>query len=132
MEDFAEHFGCVTIPAKSGKPKDKALVKNHVKLTYLNVYAPLRNRLFPLQMIFNLSQLLSGIDSNPSQPKSGNDKVNEHPHLCKYCITERVCETGGLAVGTKVKSVNLPVRSAHKASRSASQRERRYRMSCRA
>ena len=46
MEDFAEHFGCVTIPARSGKPKDKALVENHVKLTYQNVYAPLRNRQF--------------------------------------------------------------------------------------
>jgi len=46
MEDFAEHFGCVTIPARSGKPKDKALVENHVKLTYHNVYAPLRDRRF--------------------------------------------------------------------------------------
>ncbi|MBQ1717820.1 MAG: IS21 family transposase [Bacteroidales bacterium] len=46
LEDFAEHFGCVTIPARSGKPKDKALVENHVKLTYHDVYAPLRNRQF--------------------------------------------------------------------------------------
>lgn len=43
MEDFAEHFGCVTIPARSGRPKDKALVENHVKLTYHDVYAPLRD-----------------------------------------------------------------------------------------
>ena len=46
MEDFAEHFGCVTIPARPGKPKDKALVENHVKLIYHDVYATLRNRQF--------------------------------------------------------------------------------------
>lgn len=56
MEDFAEHFGCVTIPAWSGKPKDKALVENHVKLTYQNVYAPLRNRQF-----FSLEELNAAI-----------------------------------------------------------------------
>ena len=52
LEDFAEHFGCVTIPARSGKPKDKALVENHVKLVYRDVYAPLRNRQF-----FSLDEL---------------------------------------------------------------------------
>lgn len=56
MEDFAEHFGCVTIPARSGKPKDKALVENHVKLTYQNVYAPLRNRQF-----FSIDELNAAI-----------------------------------------------------------------------
>lgn len=53
MENFAEHFGCVTIPASSGKPKDKTLVENHVKLTYQNVYAPLRDRQFFSHEEFN-------------------------------------------------------------------------------
>ena len=56
LEDFAEHFGCVTIPARSGKPKDKALVENHVKLTYQNVYAPLRNHQF-----FSIEELNAAI-----------------------------------------------------------------------
>lgn len=56
MEGFAEHFGCLTIPARSGKPKDKALVENHVKLTCHNVYAPLRNRRF-----FSIGELNAAI-----------------------------------------------------------------------
>ena len=46
MEDFANHYGCVTIPARPGKPKDKPLVEDQVKLTYRRVYAPLRNETF--------------------------------------------------------------------------------------
>jgi len=46
MEQFANHYGCVVIPTRPGKPKDKALVENHVKLTYQRVFAPLRDRQF--------------------------------------------------------------------------------------
>jgi transposase len=44
--DFARHYGTVILPARSRKPKDKALVENAVRLMYLRVYAPLRNRVF--------------------------------------------------------------------------------------
>ena len=46
MEDFANHYGCVTIPARSGHPKDKALVEDQVRIVYRRVYAPLRNEMF--------------------------------------------------------------------------------------
>ena len=46
MEDFANHYGCVTIPARSGHPKDKALVEDQVQIVYRRVYAPLRNEMF--------------------------------------------------------------------------------------
>ena len=46
MEDFANHYGCVTIPARSGHPKDKALVEDQVQIVYRRVYAPLRNKMF--------------------------------------------------------------------------------------
>lgn len=46
MEDFANHYGCVTIPTRAARPKDKSLVEDHVKLTYRRVYAPLRNETF--------------------------------------------------------------------------------------
>lgn len=46
FEDFCNHFGCVSIPARARKPKDKALVEDHVKIVYRRVYAPLRNELF--------------------------------------------------------------------------------------
>jgi transposase len=46
LEDLANHFGIAVIPARSGKPKDKALVENQVKNAYSHIYAPLRNRQF--------------------------------------------------------------------------------------
>lgn len=52
MEHLGNHYGFVTIPARPGKPKDKSLVENQVKLVYNRVYAPLRNRLF-----FSLEEL---------------------------------------------------------------------------
>jgi hypothetical protein len=46
MEDFANHYGFVVIPARAGKPKDKASVENQVKIIYSRVYAKLRNEKF--------------------------------------------------------------------------------------
>lgn len=46
MEDFANHYGTVVVPGRSGKPKDKSLVENQVKMIYTRVFAPLRNRQF--------------------------------------------------------------------------------------
>ncbi len=46
MEDFANHYGCVVIPARSAHPKDKALVENQVRLIYNRVYARLRKQQF--------------------------------------------------------------------------------------
>ncbi len=46
MEDLANHYGAVVIPARPLHPKDKCLVENHVKVIYRRVYAELRNRRF--------------------------------------------------------------------------------------
>ncbi|WP_454060739.1 IS21 family transposase [Elizabethkingia ursingii] len=46
LEDFANHYGCVVIPARPGKPRDKSLVEDQVKLFYNRVSAQLRNRTF--------------------------------------------------------------------------------------
>jgi len=46
MEDFCNHFGCVHIPTRPAKPKDKSLVEDHVKIVYRRVKAVLRNRMF--------------------------------------------------------------------------------------
>ena len=46
MEDFANHYGCVVIPARPGRPKDKASVERSVSAAYRHIYAPLRNRVF--------------------------------------------------------------------------------------
>lgn len=46
LEDFANHYGTTIVPARTYKPKDKALVEDHVKLIYTRVYAKLRNQVF--------------------------------------------------------------------------------------
>lgn len=56
MEDMANHYGCVVIPARPGRPKDKSLVENQVKIVYSRVYAQLRNIKF-----FSLEELNSAI-----------------------------------------------------------------------
>ena len=44
FEDFADHYQTVVLPARVGRPQDKALVENAVRLVYQRIYAPLRNR----------------------------------------------------------------------------------------
>jgi transposase/uncharacterized protein YeaO (DUF488 family) len=56
LEDFANHYGTTVTPARSRKPKDKALVENQVKLIYSRVYAKLRN-----QQFFSISSLNKAI-----------------------------------------------------------------------
>ena len=41
FERFAEHYGIVGFPARSGKPKDKSAVENAVKLTYKDIFTAL-------------------------------------------------------------------------------------------
>lgn len=56
MEDFANHYGTTVIPARAGKPKDKALVENQVRMIYSRVYAKLRHMQF-----FDLNSLNQAI-----------------------------------------------------------------------
>jgi len=44
--DFAEYYRTAVIPARARKPKDKAHVENAVKIIYMRVFAPLRNKTF--------------------------------------------------------------------------------------
>src|SRR5690606_23335326 len=41
--DFANHYQAAILPARSYKPRDKALVEKAVDITYSRVFAPLRN-----------------------------------------------------------------------------------------
>lgn len=46
FEEMAEHYGCVIIPARVRKPKDKAKVESAVLQAERWILAPLRNRTF--------------------------------------------------------------------------------------
>lgn len=54
--DFGLHYETTILPARSKKPRDKALVENAVKNIYTKIYAPLRNKVF-----FSLNELNSAI-----------------------------------------------------------------------
>lgn len=63
MEEFANHYRLVVIPARPAHPKDKAQVENQVHIIYQRVYAQLRNQRF-----FSMEEL----------NKSLMDKTMEH------------------------------------------------------
>ncbi len=54
--DFANHYNTAVLPARSLKPRDKALVEKHVSIVYNRIYAPLRNEVF-----FSLEELNEAI-----------------------------------------------------------------------
>lgn len=78
LEDFANHYGTTVVPARAGKPKDKALVENQVKLIYSRVYAKLRHMVF-----FDLHSLNEAIKEKV--------KVHNQTRMQKkpYCREER-------------------------------------------
>lgn len=44
--DMANHYGMVVLPARAGKPKDKAKVERAVTISYQRIFAPLRKQTF--------------------------------------------------------------------------------------
>lgn len=46
MEDMANHYGAVVLPARPAHPKDKSNVEGLVRLVYMRVFAELRNETF--------------------------------------------------------------------------------------
>ena len=59
LEDFANHYGCVTIPARAFKPKDKANAEGSVCRAYRRIYAPLRHdQFFSLE---DLNEAVAGL-----------------------------------------------------------------------
>jgi transposase len=52
MEDFANHYQIAVVPARAGRPRDKAMVENQVRIIYSRVYAKLRDHQF-----FSLDEL---------------------------------------------------------------------------
>lgn len=45
-DDLARHYNTVILPTRPGKPKDKALVENAVRIVYQRIFAKLRNQTF--------------------------------------------------------------------------------------
>ena len=46
LEDMANHYGTVVVPARPVRPRDKSNVEGNVRLVYMRVFAELRNETF--------------------------------------------------------------------------------------
>jgi transposase len=79
MDDFANHYGCVVVPARAAHPKDKALVENQVRLIYNRVYARLRKRQF-----FCLSSLNQAI--REMIKKHNQTRMQQKPYSREECF----------------------------------------------
>lgn len=55
--DMAIYYGAAVVPARAGKPKDKAKVERGVNIVYQRVFAPLRNKVFGSLHELNLAIL---------------------------------------------------------------------------
>jgi transposase len=53
FEAFADHYGMSVAPARTYKPKDKALVEGAVKITYNRIYANIRQEKFTSVQLLN-------------------------------------------------------------------------------
>ena len=67
FSDFGSHYGTAIVPARSRKPRDKALVENAVKNIYTSIYAPLRNKVF-----FSINDLNSAIQEELTKHNNRN------------------------------------------------------------
>jgi len=72
---FAEHYNTVILPARSYKPKDKALVENAVKLVYQRIYTAMdpKNPATDL-VLLNQSMLAALAQYNTNPLKQGDSR----------------------------------------------------------
>jgi transposase len=86
LSDLANHYHTTILPARSKKPRDKALAEQMVRTVYSRIFAPLRDRLFySLQQLNQaISEQLEVHNHTPLQGRdySRRDRFRqEQPHL---------------------------------------------------
>lgn len=79
LEDLANHYGMSVSPTRPGRPKDKALVENQVKLIYQRVYAKLRNQIF-----YDLESLNKAIAEKVCQ--HNQTRMQQKPYSRQECF----------------------------------------------
>jgi transposase len=84
MEDFANHYGFVVIPARVARPKDKAKVENEVKIIYSRVYAKLRNHRF-----FSLEELNRAMAGKTTEHNQTRMQQRDYSRMEKFLADER-------------------------------------------
>ena len=125
LADFANHYGCVNIPARSFKPKDKSPVERQVKHSYSRIYAPLRRHQF-----FSLEELniaLTGLMHKHNQKRMQRipysreelflalDKpalkaLNPEPFEIRYRTVLKVAQNSHIYLGRDKAYYSVPYR----------------------
>jgi transposase len=84
MEDFANHYNMVVLPARAGHPRDKALVENQVQIIYSRVYAKLRNHHF-----FSLEELNRAVFEKTLQHNQTRMQRKDYTREEKFLADEK-------------------------------------------
>ena len=84
LEQLANHYQTSVIPTRVAKPKDKALVENHVRLIYQRVLAPLRNQVF--FSLHELNQALFALNGRLNQTRM---QQKNHTRQEKFLASEK-------------------------------------------
>lgn len=123
LGELANHYGMSVLPARVGKPRDKALVENQVKLVYNRVYARLRD-----QQFFDLDSLNQAIAAKmhahnhtrmQHKPYSRAERFNsgEKPALAalpaqafelKHYYTSKVAQSGHIYLSQHKHHYSVP------------------------
>ena len=125
MDDFANHYNCVNIPARSLKSKDKALVESQVKRSYARIYAPLRHRqFFSLEELNNaLTEMMKRHNQKRmqripytreelflAQDKPALQKLNPEPFEIRYRTILKVAHNSYIYLGRDKAYYSVPYR----------------------
>lgn len=84
IQQWALHNNIGLLTARVGKPKDKALVENEVKLAYQRIYAPLRDQRF-----YNLSDLNKAIKEHLNAHHARPFQKKEYTRSACFALKEK-------------------------------------------
>jgi len=84
MEDFANHYNMVVLPARAGHPRDKALVENQVQIIYSRVYAKLRHHQF-----FSIDELNRAVAAKTLQHNQTRIQRRDYTREEKFLADEK-------------------------------------------
>ncbi|MEI6950842.1 IS21 family transposase [Paraflavisolibacter sp. H34] len=125
FQQWALHNNIGLDATRVGKPKDKALVENAVKLTYQRIYAPLRDRVF-----FSLAELNGAIreqlaihhslwfqrkdysrqDQFLQEEKPLLAPLPSEPYVLRHCTQAKVQQSYHILLGEDWHNYSVPFR----------------------
>jgi transposase len=123
LEDFANHYNTVVVPARAGKLRDKALVENQVRNVYTRVFARLRHRhFFDMASLNQAIQELMNVHNQTrmqqkpycrqerflAAEKHLLDPLHEQPFELKHYREAKVAHNGHIYLGEDKHHYSVP------------------------